>query len=121
MLAGGERDRGYYGAGAMKIITKLVAVLLFIIFFGFALKNTQEVGLRFFFGYERHDPLVLLLLGFFVAGATLGVLAMTPTVFRYRREVARHKKNALAMQQNVDAAQQARTPVPPQPDSLVNK
>jgi lipopolysaccharide assembly protein A len=104
----------------MKIITRLVAVMLFILFFGFAVKNTQEVGLRFFFGYERHDPLVLLLLGFFIAGAILGVLAMTPTVLRYRREVARHKKNVLAMQQDAETAQQAPTPVP-QPDSIVSR
>lgn len=104
----------------MKIITRVIAVLLFILFFGFALKNTQEVGLRFFFGYERHDPLVLLLLGFFVAGAILGVLAMTPTVLRYRRQIAKHKKNVLAMPQNADTAQQARTPVP-QSDGITNK
>jgi lipopolysaccharide assembly protein A len=104
----------------MKIITRLVAVMLFILFFGFALKNTQEVGLRFFFGYERHDPLVLLLLGFFVAGAILGVLAMTPTVLRYRREVARHKKNILSMQQDAAAGQQAPTSVP-QPDGIVSR
>jgi lipopolysaccharide assembly protein A len=104
----------------MKIITRLVAVMLFILFFGFAVKNTQEVGLRFFFGYERHDPLVLLLLGFFIAGAILGVLAMTPTVLRYRREVTRYKKNVLAMQQDAETAQQTPPPVP-QPDSIVSR
>jgi hypothetical protein len=32
-----------------------------------------------------------MMLGFFVAGATLGVLALTPTVFRHRREASRQK------------------------------
>ena len=64
----------------MKIIFRIVAAILFVIFFGFALKNTQEVALQFFLGYEIRGPLVLLLLGFFAAGAALGVLAMTPTV-----------------------------------------
>ena len=70
----------------MKLVSRVIAVLLFIIFFGFALKNTQEVALRFFLDYEIRGPLVLMLLGFFAAGATLGVLALTPTVFRHRRD-----------------------------------
>ena len=50
----------------MKILLRIIAVLLFIVFFGFAMKNTQEVSLQFFLGYEMRGPLVLLLLGFFV-------------------------------------------------------
>jgi len=49
----------------MKIVFRIVALILFIVFFGFALKNTQEVALRFFFDYEMRGPLVLLLLAFF--------------------------------------------------------
>jgi len=72
----------------MKFLSRIVATILFVIFFGFALKNTQEVALHFFLDYEIRGPLVLLLLGFFVAGGALGVLAMTPTVFRHRRELS---------------------------------
>jgi putative membrane protein len=75
----------------MKFISTIVGIVLFVLFFGFALKNTQEVDLHFFLNYELRGPLVLMLLGFFVAGAALGVLALTPTVFRHRREVNRHK------------------------------
>jgi len=64
----------------MKIVSRLIAAILFIFFFFFALKNTQEVTLHFFLGYERTDPLVLILLVTFVGGAILGVLAMTPIV-----------------------------------------
>jgi putative membrane protein len=103
----------------MKILIRLVAILLFIVFFGFALKNTQEVALRFFLDYEIRGPLVLLLLGFFVVGASFGVLAMAPTVFRYRRDTVRHKKTIVTMQQESDAYQAARTQ-PPQPDGIVN-
>ena len=70
----------------MKFLSRIVGIILFILFFGFALKNTQEVALRFFLGYEIHAPLVLMLLAFFGGGAILGVLAMTPTVLRYRRK-----------------------------------
>ena len=85
----------------MKLLFRIVAAILFVIFFGFALKNTQEVALRFFLDYEMRGPLVLLLLGFFVGGATLGVLAMTPTVFRYRRDASRQKKVIAAMKKKI--------------------
>src|ERR1700712_333680 len=75
----------------MKFISTIVGFVLFVLFFGFALKNTQEVDLRFFLNYELRGPLVLMLLGFFCAGASLGVLPLTPTVFRPRREANRKK------------------------------
>jgi putative membrane protein len=75
----------------MKFISTIAGFVLFVLFFGFALKNTQEVDLHFFLNYELRGPLVLMLLGFFVAGASLGVLALTPTVFRHRREANRQK------------------------------
>jgi len=78
----------------MKLISTLVGVVLFVLFFGFAVKNTQEVDLHFFLNYELRGPLVLMLLGFFASGAALGVLALTPTVFRHRREASRHRSAA---------------------------
>jgi putative membrane protein len=104
----------------MKIISRIIAVALFIVFFGFALKNTQDASLRFFFGYEIGGPLVLLLLGFFAAGAALGVLATTPTLIRYRRDLTKQKKAVEAMQREGEAQRLARVQ-PPQPDSVVNK
>lgn len=104
----------------MKVLFRIVAVILFVIFFGFALKNTQEVVLRFFLNYEIKSPLVLLLLGFFAAGAVLGVLAMTPTVFRYRRDLSKQKKTIAVIQKESEAQQLARVQ-PPQPDGIVNQ
>jgi len=107
------------GIRIMKIIGRLFAALLFIAFFGFALKNTQEVALRFFWDYEMRGPLVLLLLGFFAAGATLGILAMTPMAFRHRRELNRKDKQIASMQEENAILQRARTQ-PPQADSIAN-
>jgi uncharacterized integral membrane protein len=104
----------------MKILSRIIGTILFVIFFGFALKNTQETALQFFLGYELRGPLVLLLLGFFAAGATLGVLAMTPTVFRHRRELNKHKKAIAEMQTENETRQLLRTQ-PPQPDSVANR
>lgn len=104
----------------MKIFFRIVAVLLFVVFFGFALKNTQEAALRFFFDYEIRGPLVLLLLAFFCGGAALGILAMTPTLFRYRRDLSRQKKTITTLEQEQEAQRAARMQ-PPQPDSVVNR
>jgi uncharacterized integral membrane protein len=96
----------------MKFVSSLVGLIVFILFFGFALKNTQEVDLHFFLNYELRGPLVLMLLAFFIAGAALGILAVTPTVFRHRRERTRHEDTIQALQnaQGTTAA--------PQPDSV---
>lgn len=97
----------------MKFVSTVVGVILFILFFGFAMKNDHQVDLNFFLGYQLHGPLVLMLLGFFVAGATLGILAVTPTVFRHRRESTKHKTTIQALQSV------ARTgPSAPAPDSI---
>jgi putative membrane protein len=97
----------------MKFVSTIVGFVLFILFFGFALKNTQAVDLHFFLNYELRGPLVLMLLAFFVAGAALGILAVTPTVFRHRRETSQHKNMIQALQSV------ARTgTAQPQPDSV---
>jgi uncharacterized integral membrane protein len=97
----------------MKFISTLVGLVLFVLFFSFALKNTQEVDLHFFLNYEVRGPLVLMLLAFFVAGAGLGILAVTPTVFRHRRESSRHKDTIQALQSAAGTAAAA-----PQPDGV---
>ena len=100
----------------MKFVARLFAAILFVLFFGFALKNAHEVTLRFFLDNEWHTPLALLLLAFFAAGAFLGVLAMTPTLFRLRRERNRHK-SALDALQNEKTAPAAVNPPVVSPDN----
>lgn len=97
----------------MKFISTIVGFVLFVLFFGFALKNTQEVDLHFFLNYELRGPLVLMLLGFFVAGASLGVLALTPTVFRHRREASKQKTTILTLKTVA-----GQSPSQPQPDAV---
>lgn len=103
----------------MKFLLKAVSVLVAFVLFGFAIKNTQEAALNFFLGYEMRGPLVLLLFGFFLVGAILGVLGMLPSFVRQRRELTRHKKVITTMQQEQDAMRMARAQ-PPQPDSIVS-
>ena len=82
----------------MKFVSTIAGFILFVLFFGFALKNTQEVDLNFFLGYELRGPLVLMLLAFFVAGAALCILALTPTLFRQRRESNKQKSTIESLQ-----------------------
>ena len=49
----------------MKFVSTIVGCILVILFFGFALKNTQEVNLHLFLDYEIRGPLVLMLLAVF--------------------------------------------------------
>src|SRR3954471_4049284 len=97
----------------MKFVSTIAGFILFILFFGFALKNTQEVDLHFFLNYELRGPLVLMLLAFFVAGAALGILALTPTVFRHSRETSKHKSTIAPHKSAV-----SRRRGHPQPDSV---
>ena len=102
----------------MKFLLKMLSLIVAILFFGFALKNTQEAALNFFLGYEIRGPLVLLLTGFLLIGATLGVFGMLPTYVRQRRELSRNRKVIATLHQEHEALRSARTQ-PPQPDSIV--
>ncbi|MEH6436759.1 LapA family protein [Massilia sp. DD77] len=97
----------------MRFVSTIAGIVLFVLFFGFALKNTQEVDLRFFLDYELRGPLVLMLLAFFIAGAAMGILALTPTVFRQRRQSSQHKNTIQALQSAAGTGT-----APPQPDSV---
>jgi putative membrane protein len=101
----------------MKLLFRIIAAIVFIVFFGFALKNTQEVVLTFFLGYEIRGPLVILLLGFFAAGAVLGVLAMMPMMFRHRRDLAKHRKLLTTLEKEQAAQALARAQAP-RPDGI---
>ena len=72
----------------MRYITWALRVFLFLVLFLFALKNYEVVPLKFYFDLEWRAPLVLLLLIFFAAGMSLGVLACLPRLFRQRRELS---------------------------------
>lgn len=104
----------------MKLIFRLVALALFIVFFDFALKNTDEVVLRFFWGSEARSPMILLLLAFFIGGVALGVLAMMTSTLSYRRELNRLKKEAEHKKNEVAAAARQRE-LPPPPESIIEQ
>ena len=89
-------------------------------FFGFALKNTDEVVLHLLWNTTAKAPLILLLLTFFIAGAVLGVLAMTDTVLRYRRAMMRQKKENEQQQKAAETLARVRAQ-PPMPDAVMEQ
>jgi lipopolysaccharide assembly protein A len=82
----------FYRESAMRYINWVLRVVLFIVLLGFAVKNDQPITLRYFFGYEWQSSLVIVLLIFFAAGASVGVLAMFANVLQQRREIAALKR-----------------------------
>ncbi len=76
----------------MRYLNWLSRAILFLILFGFAVKNDQPVVLRYFFGYEWQASLVLILLLFFAVGTGVGVLSVLGNIFRQRREIAMLKR-----------------------------
>jgi lipopolysaccharide assembly protein A len=72
----------------MKYLIWLLRAFLFLILLGFAVKNDEPVVVRYFFGYEWHASLVLVLLIFFAAGAAIGMLALLGNILRQRKEIA---------------------------------
>lgn len=91
----------------MRALGWLAKGLLFLILFGFALKNTGPVELRFFLGHSWRAPLSLLLFVFFALGAALGVAAALGLAYRQRRELERLRVHADAQGTAVTAGPRA--------------
>lgn len=69
----------------MHWIGRITKFILFALLFVFALQNTAPIRLQVLYLWEWQAPLVLVLLVFFVAGAVLGLLALAPQVWRWRK------------------------------------
>ena len=76
----------------MRVFTWAVRLAVFALLVAFAAKNVEPVTLRFYFDLVVQAPLVLVLFGFFAAGALFGIVALVPTLLRQRREVSALKK-----------------------------
>ena len=73
----------------MRLLVWLFRAFLFFALFAFALNNSQEVQVRWFFGHDWRAPLVIVVLIAFGIGCALGVLAMVPAWWKHRRDAQR--------------------------------
>ncbi|WP_342707157.1 LapA family protein [Nitrosovibrio tenuis] len=67
-------------------------IVVFLLLFGFTVRNTETVTLRYYFGYEWQAPLVLIILLFFALGIAIGAASCLGKLFRQRREIASYRK-----------------------------
>ncbi|MDQ3187074.1 MAG: LapA family protein [Pseudomonadota bacterium] len=77
----------------MRYLIWCVRIVLFLLLLGFTVRNVETVTLRYYFGYEWHAPLVLVILLFFALGVAIGVLSCLGKMFRQRRKIATFRKN----------------------------
>jgi putative membrane protein len=80
----------------MRYISWALRILLFLLLFGFALKNTDPVVVRFYLGSQWEAPLAMVVLVFFGVGAVAGVIACLTYVYRQRREILQLRKEVRA-------------------------
>jgi lipopolysaccharide assembly protein A len=76
----------------VRALTWAIRLTIFVLLVAFAAKNADPVTLRFYFDLALQAPLVLVLFGFFAAGALFGMLALIGSLLRQRREIATLKK-----------------------------
>jgi putative membrane protein len=86
----------------MRYMIWLLRAVLFLILFGFAMKNDQPVVLHYFFGREWQTSLILILLLFFAVGVSVGMLAVLGNIFRQRREIVILKRE-LRLKKKLDS------------------
>ena len=79
----------------MRYLSGFLKIALFVFLLGFAVKNSELVILRYYFGYQWQVPLVLIILIFLAIGAALGVAACLGYLFRQRRELL-HLRQSLS-------------------------
>jgi uncharacterized integral membrane protein len=76
----------------MRYLSWAFRVLLFILLFGFALKNSDPVTVRFYLGAHWEASLALVVLVFFAVGVAAGVIACFAYIYRQRREILQLRK-----------------------------
>ena len=95
----------------MRLLSRLFYGLVFLVFLSFALKNTDLVAVRYFFGLEWRTPLIVALLLFFGVGMVLGRLVGIGANMRQRREI-------LALKRELRGSSRP-LPVPATPEAMV--
>lgn len=88
----------------MKYAMWLLKAAIFFALFAFALNNTHDVQVRFFFGQQWHGPLVLVVLATLALGIVIGALGMVPRWWRqHRRAKARFEGTSMMMDSALDS------------------
>ena len=76
----------------MRYLSWTFRILWFVLLFGFAVKNSDPVTVRFYLGAHWEASLALVVLVFFVVGVAAGVIACFAYIYRQRREILQLRK-----------------------------
>ena len=79
----------------IRLLQWTLKAAVFFTLFAFALNNTQDIDVQFFFGYSWNAPLILVVLAAFTAGVAIGVLGMVPRWWRHKRTARKLKEQAI--------------------------
>ena len=87
----------------MKYVAWVLKFVLFVLVLAFAVRNTDMVTVRYYFGGEWQTPLVFVLLVAFCEGVALGLIAGMTALVRQRREIAALKRDLAGRSAAADA------------------
>ena len=87
----------------MQYLAWFLKLALFVLVLAFAVKNTDPVTVRYYFGGEWQAPLVFVLLVAFCAGIAMGLFAGLTQFIRQRREIATLKRELRQAGKNGEA------------------
>ncbi|RAS12092.1 LapA family protein [Cupriavidus alkaliphilus] len=76
----------------MKLFAWIVRIVVFVLLFVLALRNTAEASLQLFFNAVWHAPLILILFAAFALGAVAALASVAPGLMRQRMELARLRR-----------------------------
>ncbi|MEM5428955.1 LapA family protein [Cupriavidus oxalaticus] len=76
----------------MKLFAWIVRIVVFVLLFVLALRNTADASLQLFFNAVWHAPLILILFAAFVLGAVAALASVAPGLMRQRMEIARLRR-----------------------------
>ena len=98
----------------MRVVTWAIRLIFFTVLLAFAAKNTDPVVLKFYFDTAFEAPLVAVLFGFFAAGVVIGIIAVTGTILRQRREILRLRRESRQREAaGTRAADESASEIPP--------
>ena len=76
----------------MRLLIWLIRIVVFVLLFGLAIKNSGPVDLRLYFDAVWQAPLSLVMLSCFAVGAAIGATAAFATLMLQRRELAQLRR-----------------------------
>jgi uncharacterized integral membrane protein len=99
----------------MRVLVWFIRLVLFILLFGFAVKNDHRVDLHFFLENKWHFPLVFIILVAFAVGALMGVTATVTSLLRQRHEIFRLRRQLARAERDAEQALEDASRPPPEP------